>query len=303
MSTIVIGGGSGLIGNRLSEWLEKEGHKVYHYSRRARPDARFRTFQWDVSAGQLDPTPLQEADVVINLAGAGIADQRWTQRRKKVIIDSRVQSTELLLSEMQQLDHPPKVFLSASAIGFYGDRGDEQLTEESGPGNGFLAESCIAWERSIEKVAQTGIRTAWFRTGIVLSTKDGALPKMIQPARFGLGTYFGTGDQWFSWIHIDDMCKMYLHAIGDDAIRGAYNGVAPNPLTNLEFTRQLMKALEKNGPALPAPAFILRIAMGEMADVVLNSNRVSADKILATGFSFDYPDLIPAIQHLVDRKV
>jgi len=299
MSTVLIGGGTGLIGTRLSALLKAKGYEVMHLSRTARPDAEFPAFEWDVEAGTIDEAAVEKADYVINLAGAGIADRPWTKARKKLIISSRVQSAALLADTFQKLGHQPKAYLSSSAIGYYGDRGNEWMSEDAAPGNGFLSESTQAWEEAIKGVAETGVRTVGLRIGIVLSTQGGALEKMLIPFRFYTGTYFGDGEQWYSWIHIDDIARMFIYALETEALSGFYNGVAPNPVTNKRLVTQMKEAL--NSPALivPAPAFAMRLAMGEMADAVLDSTRVLADKIQATGFTFEYPAIDKALDQLL----
>ena len=303
MSRVLIGGGSGLIGHHLSELLAREGYEVCHLSRRKRPDARFPTYQWDVKAQTIDDEAITGADYVINLAGAGIADARWTDKRKKVIINSRTESTRLLKTSFERLEHFPRAYLSASAVGYYGDRGAQVLHEEDPPGEGFLSKSCILWENAVSEVAAIVPRTVILRTGIVLSTQGGALEKMLLPLKGFVSTYFGDGSQYYSWIHIDDVCRAYLHALRNESVDGIFNGVAPHAVTNKELAQTLPKAAGKPALVLPAPAFALRLALGEMAHTVLDSSRCSADKLLATGFSFAHPELSTALRDLLHRKV
>lgn len=305
MPTVLIGGGSGLVGLRLSHAFLERGYTVFHYSRTKDLSARFPAYAWNPAEGTLDPEPLEHADIVINLAGAGIADQPWTKKRKELIISSRVLSTTLLAEKIRESGHQPKAFLSASAIGYYGDRHDEWLEENSAPGkSGFLAESCKVWEHAITQAAETtGIRTAWVRIGLVLSTRGGALPKIMTPLHFRLGTYFGSGQQWYSWIHIDDLTGIFVHLAESESLSGPFNGVAPTPLRNKEFVREIMAAMKAPGLMLPAPEFALRLALGEMADAVLTGSRVSAQKILASGFEFQHPNLREAIQHLRTNRI
>lgn len=303
MQHILIAGGSGLIGTRLSEMLTALGYNVSHLSRRVHPGQPYPTFSWDVDKGTIDDKAIEEADVVINLAGAGIADERWTSERKQLIIDSRVKSTLLLRDAMLRVAKRPTLFLSGAGIGYYGSRGDELLKEEAGPGVGFLAESCQVWEKAIEEVAAAGIRTAWFRIGIVLSTRGGALEKMMLPLKFFLGGYFGNGRQWFSWIHIDDVCRMFIHAIENSHVEGVYNAVAPHPASNKSLTQALAAALGRPAIILPAPAFALKLAMGEMSSVILSSTKVASQKITSTGFRHEFPVLISALKDLVNRRL
>lgn len=303
MASILLAGGAGLIGRRLRNILSQEGHKVSILSRKNNPYGEFPTFVWDPEKGVIDHDAVRQADVVINLAGAGIADARWTPERKREIIESRTRSTRLLLESFQCTGHSPQGFLSGAAIGYYGERGNEELTENAAPGKGFLAESCVAWEQAIAEVGAAGIRTAAFRIGIVLSTRGGALEKMLLPARLGAGTYFGNGAQWYSWIHIDDVCRMFLYAIQNTEMTGVFNAVAPEPVTNKDLSLALMRALGKPPVLLPAPAFALRWAMGEMADVVLNSTKVSSRKMEQAGFQFQFGNLDAAFADLLKRGV
>jgi len=301
MSTIVIAGGTGLLGKRLSVLLKEKGHEVLHLSRRANPKAAFPTLTWDPEKGVIDESAVKRADVVINLAGAGIADRRWTTARKQLIIDSRVQSAYTLLKALKNAGKA-EVYLSAAAVGYYGDSGDQIMDETAPPGKGFLPESCMAWEKAIQGVATSGIRTVGFRIGIVLSTEGGALRKMLLPLKFGINTYFGNGSQWFSWIHIDDLCHLFIAAIENREMKGIYNAVAPNPVTNYQFSKVLAKAWKRPSLLLPAPAFILRLAMGEMADVVLTGQRVSAKKAIGAGFVFQFPELEAALGDVLKRN-
>lgn len=305
MPTVVIGGGSGLVGQRLSHQFKERGYRVCHYSRTENLQAEFPAYAWNPSAGELDPRPLREADYVINLAGAGIADQRWTEQRKRLIIKSRVETTRLLCRQIQDLKLSPKAFLSAAAIGYYGDRDDEWLTEDSEPGReGFLPESCKQWEAAIREVPEnTGVRTAWVRIGLVLSTRGGALEKIIAPIHFRLGTYFGDGRQWYSWVHIDDIARAFVHLAETDGLSGPFNGVAPKPVRNRDFVKEIMDALDKPGLLLPAPGFALRLALGEMAEAVLSGSKVSAKKLQEAGFEFEHPELKEAVEHLIKEKI
>lgn len=299
MSTVLIAGGSGLVGRRLSIFLRQKGYDVLHLSRRKNPAADFPSYQWDLEKGFIEEEAILKADFVINLAGAGIADRRWTRARKELLLSSRVQSALLLLSYFKKAEKWPKAFLSASGIGFYGDAGEELLDETSSAKQGFLAEICTEWEKAAGAFAAAGVRTLIFRIGIVLSAKGGALEKMLLPFCFFLGVYFGNGRQWYSWIHIDDLCKMFVMGLENESLQGVYNAVAPQPHRNKTFTVGMGKALQKPFLLLAAPAFLLRPALGEMADTILSGSKVSADKILRAGFEFKYPDLQGALRDLV----
>ena len=303
MKKILIAGGTGLVGLHLSRLLRGRGYDVAHLSRRQNLTAEFPAYSWDINQGTLDESIFEKSDCIINLAGAGIADKRWSIARKKEIIESRVQSTLLLAKYLKQNKHNVKSYVSASAIGFYGDRNNDIVTEDSAKGNGFLVESTALWEKSVEALALTGVRTIRLRIGVVMSTKGGALEKMLLSFMFRLGVYFGDGKQWFSWIHIDDVCNMFIWAIENEAAEGVYNGVAPNPLSNLALTEAISEAKGGGYLLLPTPAFLLRLAMGEMADVVLSSTRVSSQKIENQGFKFQFPEAVEALKDLFKRKI
>jgi uncharacterized protein len=298
MQTVLIAGGTGLVGSRLSELLRGRGYKVIHLSRRQNLDAEFPAYAWDIEKSTIDETALSQADYIINLAGAGIADKRWSAARKKLIIESRTQSTALLGRFIKEKSLKIKAYLSASAIGFYGNRQDDIMTEESSAGNGFLVESTIEWEKYVNEISSLGIRTIALRIGIVLTTKGGALEKMLISFWFRMGVYFGNGKQWFSWIHIEDVCNMFVWAIENEKVAGVYNAVAPNSLTNYDLTKAISDAKGGGYLMFPTPVFALRLGMGEMADVVLNSTRVSAQKVENQGFRFQFREIIPALRDL-----
>lgn len=299
MAKVLIAGGTGLIGSRLSLLLTEKGYQVTHLSRNPKSDSPYPAYHWDPSKGVMDENAIVESDYIINIAGAGIADARWTDARKKLIINSRVQGNHLLLTTLQETGHSPKAFISGAAIGYYGDRGEQEVWEEDGPGIGFLPESCTQWEESIQAIMQTGIRTVAIRIGLVLSTQGGALEKMLLPLYALTSTYFGNGQQWYSWVHIDDLCRQFIFALENKEMSGIYNGVSPNPARNKTIAQQLPKAKGVPAIILPAPALALRVAMGEMADAVLTSTKVSADKILAAGFKFEHPELTETLKHLL----
>ena len=300
--TVLITGGTGLVGNRLSQLLTEKGYKVIHLSRKRSLSATYPAFQWNIEKGEIDESALLQADYIITLAGAGIADKRWTRSRKRLIISSRVKGIQLLKKELLAKKITPKAIIGASAIGFYGDAGQAKLDETSSSGNDFLSESVRVWEGAYKNLEELNTRIPVIRIGIVLSTLGGALSKMLPTYKVGVGTYFGNGKQIYSWIHIDDICKMFIHAIENEAIEGIYNGVAPNPVSNKRMAIDIGKAMNKTTLPLPAPAFGLKMALGEMAAVVLSSSNVSAQKITNTGFQFDYPELIPALQNILNNN-
>ena len=305
MSKVLIAGGTGLVGSRLSQLLTAQGYSIAHLSRKKRLDSDYPTFVWNTEKSFIDERAFHGIDYVINLAGAGIADALWTQSRKKLLIDSRVKTTELLTAYIKQLDKKPKAFLSAAAIGIYGDRGDEILTESSAIGKkGFLVECCTLWEKAIKLAAlENGVRTAALRIGIVLSTQGGALAKMLLPLKFFTASYFGNGKQWYAWIHIDDLCEMFIHLIEQENAVGFYNATSPNPLTNKDLTRQLVKVLGKKALLIPAPASGLRMGMGEMADVVLHSTRALPERMEKEDYRFKFLNFQEAVLDLWKRQI
>ncbi|MBO0857632.1 MAG: TIGR01777 family oxidoreductase [Chloracidobacterium sp.] len=294
---ILITGATGFIGRSLCQSLVNEGHQVVALSRRQQA-AGAAVFQWEPEA---EPPPSEAWDgveAVIHLAGEPVAT-RWTEEQKRRIRDSRVKGSRNLIAGMRAARRPPKVLVSASAVGFYGDRGDEILNESSDPGSGFLTEVCLDWECEAARARELGVRVPLVRIGVVLSPSGGALEKMLLPFKLGLGGRLGDGRQWFPWIHIEDITGIFLHALRSPAVDGPINGVAPEAVTNEEFTRQLATAL--NRPAFfPVPKFALRVLMGrEMAEAVMGSLRVVPQVALDTGYWFKYPSLKPALESLL----
>jgi uncharacterized protein (TIGR01777 family) len=301
MLHIAVTGASGLIGSSLCRRLEAEGQRV---SRVVRHQAGPGEIFWEPAAGSLDPRSLEGLDAVIHLAGENVG-ARWTAARKARIRSSRVAGTRLLAETLAGLQRPPKVLISASAIGIYGNRADEVLTEQSPPGNrdrDFLVSVTEEWERAADPARAEGIRVAHPRFGIVLSPAGGALRKLLLPFRLGLGGRLGSGSQWMSWISIDDVVEALLHMLANDRLEGPVNVTAPEPLTNAEFSRTLARVLSR--PAVfPVPAAALRLLLGEMAGgTVLPSARVLPQRLLQSGFSFARPDLQSALRHLLGRS-
>ncbi|GAA4448332.1 TIGR01777 family oxidoreductase [Nibrella saemangeumensis] len=299
--TVLITGGTGTIGQRLTQLLQEQGYQVAYLSRSTKPIANVKVYQWDVKKGTLDPQAILTADYIIHLAGAGIADERWTDARKKEILESRTQSTQLLADALRTTQHHVKAFISTSAIGYYGaDTGDQPMTETSTAGTDFMAQVVRAWERSVDQVAALGIRTVKLRTGVVLTMAGGALPKLAQPIRLGAGAPIGSGQQYISWIHIDDLCRMFTQAMTDSRWEGVYNAVAPEPVTNEALTRQIAKVLGKPLILPKIPAFTIKLMFGELAITVLGSSLVLNKRIRdETGFLYQYGNLSAALEQLM----
>lgn len=298
---VVISGGSGLIGSHLTELLLKQGYQVAHLSRSLRKDKMVQHYLWDVEAGKVEEGALENASYIINLAGASIAEHRWSARHKQEVMKSRTAGTSLLVREVAQKNIKLKAFISASAIGYYGgDRGDELLREQSAPGTDFMAAVCKAWEAAAEPVEEQNVRLVKLRIGVVLTAAGGALKQMMQPFRFGMGAALGSGRQYLSWIHLDDLCRIIIKAMQDEQMQGAYNAVAPAPVTNAHFSEVLAAALDKPYflPRVPAP--LLKLALGERSVVVLGSAKVASDKLQQADYEFIYPELEIALHDLLE---
>ncbi len=299
---VLITGGSGLVGTRLTEILISKGFTVSHLSRKPNSTTgKIKTFHWDIAKGIIDEKAIEEADYLVHLAGAGIADENWSEERKQEIIESRTKSIQLITNKLQTIPHKIKSFASASGIGFYGaDTGDEHISELHTSGIDFVADCCIQWEAAADEIQSLGIRTVKLRTGIVLSEKGGALPRIIQPVRWGVGAALGTGKQWQSWIHLDDLCELYVKSLTDDNMKGFYNAVAPNPVTNYDLTKLSAQVLKRPFWMPNVPAFALKLVFGEMASIVLGGNYVLNQRIkLETDFQYKFTDAKTALEDLL----
>jgi len=300
---ILIAGGSGLIGQFLSDFLYEAGYDIHILSRNKRSHPKYNFFEWNLTIQTIDPNAL-EVDHIINLTGASIADGRWTEKRKKIIIDSRVQSNQLLYQGIKDANVRIKNFLSASAIGIYGDRGNESLDENSeiGADGGFMVECCRLWEKEAYKLEELVDHLSLLRIGIVLSSKGGALSKFVLPIKLGQANYFGNGKHYYSWIHIEDLARIFTHII-QNKLSGIFNVVSPNPKTNKDFMRACKQAIAPYALLYPIPSAVMKIMMGEMSAVILNSNKVIPKKILDTDFKFKFPDLKSAVEDVRKRKI
>lgn len=299
--TVLITGGTGMIGSRLTTLLLEKGYEVSYLSRKKEPIPNVKVYKWDVTKGIIEEEALAKADYLIHLAGAGIADQRWTRARQQEIITSRTQSIELIARHLQGRPYKLKAFVSSSATGFYGaNTGDIRLTEETRSGTDFLSHVTRSWENASELIQNVRVRTTKLRVGVVLSTEGGALPKIAAPIRWGVGSPLGSGKQWVSWIHIEDLCKMYIEALENEKWSGIYNAVAPTPVTNEDLTSQIAKVLKRPLWLPNVPSFALKILFGQMADVVLGSNYVVNDRIAkTTDFTYSFESVSAALQDLL----
>jgi len=297
---ILITGATGLVGTELKRQLLDKGYEINTLSRKSNNDPN--NFTWDVYKGQIDANCMSGVDAVIHLAGEGVADKKWTDQRKKQIIDSRVKSTELLYQTLKSHpDNQVKAFVSASAVGYYGDCGDEILTEDSPNGYGFLAECCQLWENAVDEGKRLSLRVVKLRTGIVLSNDGGALPQLDKPVKMFTGAAIGTGKQWTPWIHITDMVGMYIYALENILIEGNFNACAPFPVTNTGLTKAIAKQLNRPFWPIKVPKKALELLLGERVDAVLMSNNTSAQKILDAGFKFEFTNLDDALNNLYSK--
>jgi len=294
---VLISGGSGLVGSRLSELLQTKGYEVAHLSRSA-SNGKIKTIHWDIKNRKLNASEIEAYDSIIHLAGAGIVDEPWTDKRKKIIQESRTKTAELLKQAIEQNTKKPKVIVSASAVGYYGFVTSEHIfTEEDEPGNDFLADTCVQWEKSVDTIAKLGIPTAKIRIGIVLSKNGGALKEMANPVKYLVGAPLGSGKQYMPWIHIDDLCAIFIHAL-ENKLEGAFNAGAPNQVNNRNFTSTLAKVLNKPLWLPNVPAFVMKLILGKRALLVLEGSRVSCEKIQGSGFSFKFKTLKNALEEI-----
>lgn len=285
---ILISGGTGLVGQELSKLLIAKDYNVAVLSR-SKPTQGVRSFYWDYEKGVLDEDAIEFADVIIHLAGENVSSKRWTKAQKQRIIDSRVKTADLLFTKTKEANNTPKMFISASAVGFYGmEPSDKVFTEGDKPGNDFLAETAEQWEKGAEQFQSIDIQTAILRIGVVLSKKGGALTKMINPVKIGMGAALGTGNQFMPWIELSDLARMFLFVLENYNSDSIYNAVAPNHINNYNFVKSLSRALNRPFFLPNVPSFVMRLFLGEMSDIVLKGNKVSSKKIQATGFGFNF---------------
>ncbi len=299
---ILITGASGLVGTRLTEMLLKKGYSVTHLGR-SKKEGRIKSFTWDVEKFSMEADALNGVNAIIHLAGAGVADKRWTEERKKEILDSRVRSSALLFETLSKQQHTITTFISASAIGYYGFEDNETIfTEDSPAGNDFLAQVTKQWEAEVDKINALNVRVVKLRLGVVLSEKGGALVEMARPVKLFAGAPLGSGKQQVSWIHMDDLCAMFINALTDEQINGVYNAVAPHPVTNKELTGTIAKVLNKPMVLPSIPPFVIKMIVGPMAEIVLNGSRISSAKIQKAGFKFQFNKIEEALNDLLSKS-
>ncbi|WP_448702529.1 TIGR01777 family oxidoreductase [Mucilaginibacter sp. AW1-3] len=294
---ILITGGTGLVGRRLTDVLLQKGFTVSHLSRKPGKNPQVKTYLWNVEQGVIHPDCIIGVDTIIHLAGEGVVDKRWTDERKKTLIESRTKSIALIYSLLRaNPEHQVKSIISASAIGYYGNRGEELMYEDNIPSQDFLGECCMLWEKAVDEGSELGLRVLKFRTGVVLTLDGGALPQMATPIKLGLGSPIGDGLQWIPWIHMQDVLGMYLMGIENLELQGVYNMVAPNAVTNKQLTQAIAQQLHKSLWMPNVPEWVLKLLLGEMSIVVLGSTKVSAARIQIAGYKFLYEKVNDALE-------
>ncbi len=303
MTKILITGGSGLLGRAISELLSKKSYQVVWLSREEGNYQDIKKYKWDVDKGFIDEKAFEGVDSIIHLAGAGIADKRWTKKYKKQIVDSRIKSNELLFKYISKNNYPVKTFVGGSAMGYYGAINSEHVfTETDAAGNDFLAQTCVLWEKSYDPFINAGIRTCIIRTGVVLSKNGGAFAKMAPAFKLGLGGAIGSGEQYFPWIHINDIAAIFVHALLNPNANGVYNGVATQQIDNKDFSILLAKSFRKPFFIPNIPVFILKLLMGEGAVMVTTGVKISNQKIKESGYKFEFETVEEALQSLVASR-
>jgi uncharacterized protein (TIGR01777 family) len=300
MENVLITGGTGTIGMALSRLLADHGYRIRHLSRTTDKDAEFRTFKWSPSAGKMDIAALDQVDHIIHLAGAGVGDKRWTDSRKKIILDSRIETTNLILKHVKEENLRLKSFISASGISYYGSRTTEHIYKETdSAGTDFLADVSVKWEEAAEQFSSVADRVAMVRTGVVLSQTGGAMEKLIKPIKMGIGSPLGSGKQYVPWIHIKDINGIYLHLLQNDQIGGPINAVASEHVNNAELTQAMAKQLGKKLWAPKVPGFMLKLLFGEMSIIILEGSRIGNTLIKEKGYQFQFDQLNQAAADLL----
>jgi hypothetical protein len=296
---ILITGASGLIGKHLTGFLAGNGHAVAHLGRKRSAEGKFRQFHWDPENGVMEEGAVSWADAIVHLAGANVSEGRWTEKRKREIIDSRVKSTQLLAKTIIREKAKTKIFISAAAVGWYGMISSDKIFTESAPAaNDFFGNVCLQWENAADLMEEAGLRTVKLRISVVLAKDGGVLPQLAKPVKWLAGSPLGSGKQWMPWVHIDDLCALFLKAIEDVNMKGPYNAAASQHITNKEFVKAIGKVLHRPVFLPPVPEFILKTILGEMSGIVTKGSRVSNEKIKKAGFNFQYDNLETALKQL-----
>lgn len=301
MKKILITGASGLVGKRLTELLLQKGYAVNTLGRMKSQKQNTKSFVWDIDKGTIDTKAFEGVSAIIHLAGAGVADKRWSNERKQEIIDSRVKSAKLIFDFLRKNKHEVKTFISASAVGYYGDCGEEIVEEKRKAGQGFLSAVCKQWEESAIQFSKIGMREVRCRIGIVLAKNGGALPELTKTIPLGVVSYFSKSNLYYPWIHIDDVCGIMIHALENETISGAYNATAPEPLLMKDLMKEILIAKKSKAILVVAPPFAIKLAMGEMSEMLLSSQRCSAEKIIQAGFRFRFADIHSALKDIFKK--
>lgn len=297
---ILITGGTGLVGSLLTPELQQKGHTISLLGRSKKANSAIPNFTWDYTKDHLEEGALEGVDTIVHLAGAGVADTKWTTNRKAVILESRTQTSHLLYKRLKEGNHTVKTIVAASAIGIYGsDTGNAILKEGSPVGHDFLAHVTDAWELATRKYKELGIRVVQLRIGVVLSEAGGALVKLLEPP---VAAGLGKGTQYMSWVHIQDLVQMIIRSIEDESFEGPYNAVAPRPVTNKELTKAAAKAFGKTFMPINVPSLILKVMLGEMSQIVLGGSRISSHKVEQAGFEFQFPKIEAAVRDLASKR-
>ena len=294
MQKILLSGGSGLLGSHLAHFLKSRSIETSVLTRKS-VDDKTDFYKWNPARQEIDLMAFENCSAIIHLAGAGIAGKRWTAKRKEQILNSRIHSTNLLFESLKGRAHKIQTIVSASAVGVYGNGHDVWKNEESEIDKGFLQDTCVAWENSVRRFEELGVRVVILRIGVVLAKEGGALPQMALPLKFFFGAPLGSGKQYISWIHVDDLCRIFLKAIVNKEMNGVFNAVGPKPVTNKEFYRALASKLNRPLWPINVPSSLMRLILGQKAEIVLNGQRVSNDKLLNSGFNFNYPTIDEAL--------
>jgi uncharacterized protein (TIGR01777 family) len=297
---VLIAGGSGMIGSRLTELFLEKGYKVRVLSRNGKPIPGCRVFKWNPETGVADAAALKDVEILINLAGSGIADRAWTTSRKLDLLNSRVYAARTLYDMLSNTKHEVKTFINASAIGFYPES-DEWMHEEDKAADNFLGALCQKWEKEAMRITDKNIRTCIIRIGLVLSPKGGMLKELLLPFNFFVAPVFGNGEQMQSWIHIDDLCRIFISAAENTSLQGVFNAAAPNPVTNANMIRAIQSIRKQISFKIHVPVFLLRMMLGERASILLASQKISAEKITAHGFEFSFNEIISAMKNLMNK--